>query len=107
MIDNNNDKNNLNLNSNNIKKINILSFNLDEKEIQSLLNLKYFEYKGDLKEKFINYDIIYNEVEYILLELNKSKYNWEIYKYIFDKKIIIEFTAFLLEFIINFKFKDN
>lgn len=95
----NNDRNTINLDNQNYNKINIFSFNLEKKEIEILKNSILFVYKGELKEKLSINDTIYNETKYIILELENTKYNWEIYKFLFDKKIIIEFTSFLLEFI--------
>jgi len=35
----------------------------------------------------------------IILDKEKSKYNWKFYQFFFDKKILVDFTTFLLEFI--------
>ena len=89
-------------NNNNIQsiedKINIISYKLEEKEIQCLKSLSIFEYKGNLfnNEKDKN---IYNNASIIIVEYKKVIYDWKIYEFLLDKKIIVDFTPFLLEFI--------
>jgi len=89
-------------NNNNIlsieDKINIITYKLEEKEIQCLKSLSNFEYKGNLfnNEKDKN---IYNNASIIIVEYKKVIYDWKIYEFLLDKKIIVDFTPFLLEFI--------
>ena len=103
-INNNEESNNL---TKDFKKINIMSFKLKESEIQSLKTLKFFEYLGEINKEIKDVENSYFEIEYIILELDNVKYNWETYKFLLDKKIIIEFTAFLLEFINEQNFEEN
>ena len=83
-----------------------MSFKLKESEIQSLKTLKFFEYLGEINKEIKDAEILYSEIEYIILELDNVKYNWETYKFLLDKKIIVEFTVFL-EFINEQNFKEN
>jgi hypothetical protein len=89
-------------NNNNIQsisdKINIITYKLEDKEIQCLKSLSNFEYKGNLcnNEKDKN---IYNNASIIIVEYKKVTYDWKIYEFLLDKKIIVDFTSFLLEFI--------
>ena len=89
-------------NNNNIQpisdKINIITYKLEDKEIQCLKSLSNFEYKGNLcnNEKDKN---IYNNASIIIVEYKKVIYDWKIYEFLLDKKIIVDFTSFLLEFI--------
>ena len=80
------------------EKINIMTYKLEEKEIQSLKLLHNFEYKGNInnneKDKKIN-----NKLNIIILEKNKVIYDWKMYEFLLDKIIIVDFTSFLLEFI--------
>ena len=79
-------------------KINIITYKLEDKEIQCLKTLSNFEYKGNLSnnEKDKN---IYNNASVIIVEYKKVIYDWKIYEFLLDKKIIVDFAAFLLEFI--------
>ena len=38
-------------------------------------------------------------MNYIILDYKKMQKNWELYKFLIDKKYVIDFTTFLLEFI--------
>ena len=86
-----------------LEKINIITYKLGTKEIQCLKSLNNFEYKGNLannedNEKNKN---LYDSSNIILLEKDKCLYDWKLYEFLFDKKIIIDFTLFLFEFIGN------
>ena len=79
------------------KKIQIYSYNLNEKEQNILEDLYIFEYMGefnDIGNKEKNEDI-----EFLIIDYQKQKNNYKIYEYILEKKIIIDFTTFLLEYI--------
>ena len=80
------------------QKINIITYNLEEKEIQCLKTMPKFEYKGDLKNSLNDYDILYSSASVIIIDKSKSKYDWKIYEFFFDKKILIDFASFLFEF---------
>ena len=87
--------------SSSVEKINIMTYKLEQNEIQCLKSLNNFEYKGNLnnnddKDKFKD---IYNISNIIILDKNKSLYDWKLYEFLLDKKIIIDFTLFLFEFI--------
>ena len=90
---------------NNIKKttekINIITYKLDPKEIQCLQSLSNFEFKGNIdnKDETQKNKSLYDSANIIILEKEKYIYDWKIYEYLFDKKIIIDFTLFLFEFI--------
>ena len=90
---------------NNIKKttekINIITYKLDPKEIQCLQSLSNFEFKGNIdnKDETQKNKSLYDSANIIILEKEKYIYDWKIYEFLFDKKIIIDFTLFLFEFI--------
>ena len=90
---------------NNIKKttekINIITYKLDPKEIQCLQSLSNFEFKGNIdnKNETQKNKSLYDSANIIILEKEKYIYDWKIYEFLFDKKIIIDFTLFLFEFI--------
>ena len=90
---------------NNIKKttekINIITYKLDPKEIQCLQSLNNFEFKGNIdnKDETQKNKSLYDSANIIILEKEKYIYDWKIYEFLFDKKIIIDFTLFLFEFI--------
>ena len=79
-------------------KINIMSYMLKQNEIQSLKTLNYFEYKGNLNNKDKDKKL-YNNTNIIILEKDKVIYDWKMYEFLLDKKIIIDFASFLFEFI--------
>ena len=81
------------------QKINIITYKLEEKEIQCLRNMDKFEYKGDLTNPFLDYGILYCSASVIILDKEKSKYDWNMYDFFFDKKILVDFASFLFEFI--------
>ena len=80
------------------EKISIMTYKLEADEIQSLKSLNNFEYKGNInnneknKKKNINANII-------ILEKNKVIYDWKMYEFLLDKKIVVDFASFLFEFI--------
>ena len=80
------------------KKINIITYNLKEKEIQCLKTMPKFEYKGDLNNSLNDNDILYSSASVIIIDKEKSKYDWKIYEFFFDKKILVDFASFLFEF---------
>ena len=80
------------------QKINIITYNLEEKEIQCLKTMHKFEYKGDLKYSLNDYDILYSSASVIIVDKEKTKYDWRIYEFLFDKKILVDFASFLFEF---------
>ena len=82
-----------------LEKINIMTYKLEEKEIQCLKSLNNFEYKGNLNDINENDKTIYNNSSVIILEQKKVKYDWKMYEFLLDKKIVVDFTSFLLEFI--------
>ena len=90
---------------NNIKKttekINIITYKLDPKEIQCLQSLNNFEFKGNIdnKDETQKNKSLCDSANVIILEKEKYIYDWKIYEFLFDKKIIIDFTLFLFEFI--------
>ena len=90
---------------NNIKKttekINIITYKLDPKEIQCLQSLSNFEFKGNIdnKDETQKNKSLFDSANIIILEKEKYIYDWKIYEFLFDKKIIIDFTLFLFEFI--------
>ena len=93
--------------SNSMKvKINIMTYKLELKEIQCLRSLNYFEYKGNLNNNE-NDDKIYNNANIIILERKKDIYDWKLYEFLLDRKIIVDFTSFLLEFINSDKVYNN
>ena len=81
------------------KKVNIMTYKLEEKEIQCLKTLTNFEYKGNLDNLNDTDKIIYENSIVIILEQKKVIYDWRMYEFLLDKKIIVDFTSFLLEFI--------
>ena len=83
------------------KKINIITYKLGPKEIQCLQSLNNFEYKGNItsKEENEKNKSIYDSANVIILEKDKLFYDWKMYEFLLDKKIIIDFTLFLFEFI--------
>ena len=81
------------------QKINIITYKLEEKEIQCLRTMDKFEYKGDLTNPLLDYGILYCSASVIILDKEKSKYDWKMYEFFFDKKILVDFASFLFEFI--------
>ena len=80
------------------QKINIITYKLEEKEIQCLKTMRKFEYKGDLKNLSNDYGALYGSASVIILDKEKSKYDWKMYEFFFDKKILVDFASFLFEF---------
>ena len=76
-----------------------MTYKLEEKEIKGLKTLNNFEYKGNINNINKNDKTIYNNSNIIILEQKKVKYDWKMYEFLLDKKIIVDFTSFLLEFI--------
>ena len=76
-----------------------MTYKLEEKEIKGLKTLNNFEYKGNINNINENDKTIYNNSNIIILEQKKVKYDWKMYEFLLDKKIIVDFTSFLLEFI--------
>ena len=81
------------------QKINIITYKLEEKEIQCLRTMDKFEYKGDLTNPLLDYGILYSSASVIILDKEKSKYDWQMYDFFFDKKLLVDFASFLFEFI--------
>ena len=81
------------------QKINIITYKLEEEEIQCLRTMDKFEYKGDLNNPLLDYGILYCSASVIILDKEKSKYDWKMYDFFFDKKILVDFASFLFEFI--------
>ena len=103
-INNNNNKDEKNKHKKSTlgQKINIITYKLEEKEIQCLKTMNKFEYKGDLKNStntISDYLNIYSTASVIILDKEKSKYDWKMYEFFFDKKILVDFASFLFEFI--------
>ena len=91
------------------EKINIITYKLEPKEIQCLTSLNNFEFKGNLDNKNEaqkNKDL-YDSANVIILEKGKYLYDYKIYEFLLDKKIIIDFTLFLFEFITGDSIKCN
>ena len=84
-----------------IEKINIITYKLGPKEIQCLKSLNNFEFKGNLnnKDDTEKNKNLYDSANVIILEKDKFIYDWKMYEFLLDKKIIIDFTLFLFEFI--------
>ena len=95
----NSDKNINSKNSTLGQKINIITYKLEEKEIQCLKTMNKFEYKGDLKNTLTDYGAIYSSASVIILDKDKSKYDWKMYEFFVDKKILVDLASFLFEFI--------
>ena len=64
-------------------------------------SLNNFEYKGNLnnKDDSEKNKNLYDSANVIILEKDKFLYDWKLYEFLLDKKIIIDFTLFLFEFI--------
>lgn len=84
------------LQTSNVEKINLMTYKLSKNEISCLENLEKFDYKGDLKDLK---DKIYESSIIIILDKNSCKYDYKFFQFLIDKKICIDFTSFLLEFI--------
>ena len=84
-----------------IEKINIITYKLGPKEIQCLKSLNNFEFKGNLnnKDDTEKNKNLYDSANVIILEKDKFIYDWKMYEFLLDKKILIDFTLFLFEFI--------
>ena len=57
-----------------------------------------FEYKGDLTNPLLDYGILYSSASVIILDKEKSRYDWQMYDFFFDKKLLVDFASFLFEF---------
>ena len=84
------------LQTSNDEKISLMTYKLSKNEISCLENLDKFDYKGDLKDLK---DKIYESSIIIILDKNSCKYDYKFFQFLIDKKICIDFTSFLLEFI--------
>ena len=86
-----------------LEKVSIITYKLEPKEIQCLKSLNNLEYKGNLENKEDNEKNknLYDSSNIIILEKDKCLYDWKLYEFLLDKKIIIDFTLFLFEFIGN------
>ena len=80
------------------EKINIMTYKLEEKEIQCVKEFLVFEYIGNLNNIIEKDQKIYNLASIIILEKKSVIYDWKMYDFLLDKKIIIDFASFLLEF---------
>ena len=80
------------------QKINIITYKLEEKEKQCLTSMTKFEYKGDLKNPLVDYGSLYSSASIIILDKERSKYDWKMYEFFMDKKILVDFASFLFEF---------
>jgi len=80
------------------QKINIITYKLEEKEIQCLTSMSKFEYKGDLKNPLVDYGSLYSSASVIILDKERSKYDLKMYDFFMDKKILVDFASFLFEF---------
>ena len=80
------------------QKINIITYKLEEKEIQCLASMSKFEYKGDLKNPLVDYGSLYSSASVIILDKERSKYDLKMYDFFMDKKILVDFASFLFEF---------
>ena len=69
------------------QKINIITYKLEEKEIQCLTSMTKFEYKGDLKNPLVDYGSLYSSASVIILDKERSKYDLKMYDFFMDKKI--------------------
>ena len=98
-------QNEIKLNQEN-KKINIMTYKLEKKEINCLKTLNNFEYKGNLNNNE-NDNNIYNNANIIIVEQKKVMYDCKLYEFLLDKKIIVDFTSFLLEFINGYNSENN
>ena len=80
------------------QKINIITYKLEEKEIQCLTSMSKFEYKGDLKNPLVDFGSLYSSASVIILDKERSKYDLKMYDFFMDKKILVDFASFLFEF---------
>ena len=88
------------------QKINIITYKLEEKEIQCLTSMDKFEYKGDLKNSLFDYRNLYSSASVIILDKEKCKYDWKMYEFFVDKKILVDFASFLFEFMTEKESED-
>ena len=76
--------------------IDIYSYNLNDDEINVLKTDNLFNYQKDI---LLLDEVNYVNIQYILLDKNKELNNYQMYKFLLDKKIVIDITCFLLEFV--------
>jgi hypothetical protein len=81
------------------QKINIITYKLEDQEIQCLKTMDKFEFKGDLKNALNDYGELYSSASIVIVDKEKSKYDWKMYEFFMDKKILVDFASFLFEFI--------
>ena len=81
------------------QKINIITYKLEDQEIQCLKTMEKFEFKGDLKNTLMDYGELYSSASIVIVDKEKSKYDWKMYEFFIDKKILVDFASFLFEFI--------
>ena len=81
---------------NNEGKVSFYTYNCTKKEIDSVNNLQFFHNNGEIKDIPKDFN---NKKEIVLLNYEENKYNYKTYKFLFDKIIIIDIYAFLIEFI--------
>ena len=77
-------------------KINIFTYLCDKTEITSLNDFEYFEYIKDIEEIPKNFN---KKRDILLINWEKNNYNYKIYKFLFDKILLIDIYQFLIEFV--------
>ena len=78
---------------NNEGKVSFYTYNCTKKEIDSVNNLQFFHYNGEIKDIPKEFN---NKKEIFFLNYEENKYNYKTYKFLFDKIIIIDINFFLI-----------
>ena len=84
-------------------KIYIYTYNCSDDEIASISNYPNFEFKKQITSIANEFN---KEKDILLINYDANKYNYIIYKYLFDKIAIIDLFEFIIQFI-NEDFNSN
>lgn len=77
-------------------KIYIYSFNCEKEQLKSIENMEYFEYKNEINNSLGEFN---KNKDLLITDFGNNRYNYKLYKYLFDKLLLVDIYEFILEFI--------
>jgi len=77
-------------------KIHIFTYCCTQSEISTLENMENFEYLGEMNDISKAFD---KTKDILIINWEGNQYNYKIYKFLFDKILVVDLYNFLLEFI--------
>ena len=80
------------------KKIELISYKLGLKDVEYLKSLTAFNYIKNIDNYNKDNKVNSGYPKIIIVDKEKTKYDWEFYKYIFDGEVLIDSAVFFLEF---------